>query len=78
MGAQAALSKNIVLDIRPSAQYSKAHIKDSINLCLPSTLLKRATFSFERSVDALGERQRDRFADFLIAYQKQAAEFDCM
>ncbi|AOW31684.1 protein-tyrosine phosphatase [Candida albicans L26] len=64
MGAQAASSKNIVLDIRPSAQYSKAHIKDSINLCLPSTLLKRATFSFERSVDALGERQRDRFADF--------------
>ena len=44
MGAQAALVQNIVLDIRPSAQYSKAHIKDSINLCLPSTLLKRATF----------------------------------
>jgi len=32
---------DIIIDIRPYNNYSNSHIKNSINICIPSTLLKR-------------------------------------
>lgn len=33
-----------LLDVRPFAHFARANIKDSLNLCIPTTLLKRRSF----------------------------------
>lgn len=38
----------LLVDIRPATAFSKVHIRDSVNLCAPSTLLKRAEFTLDR------------------------------
>ncbi|KAJ1019519.1 hypothetical protein NDA18_005999 [Ustilago nuda] len=38
----------LVLDIRPSTSYSMARVASSINICAPSTLLKRPAITVER------------------------------
>ncbi|AET38980.1 tyrosine protein phosphatase PTP3 Ecym_3500 [Eremothecium cymbalariae DBVPG len=53
-------AKNIiVIDTRPYMEYSKAHIKDSIHISLPSTLLKRKNFSLQRLLDNLPAYERN-------------------
>jgi protein tyrosine phosphatase len=49
----------LILDIRSSQNYATSRIKGALNLCIPTTLLKRATFNiqklqqtFQNSVDA--------------------------
>ncbi|GMG23934.1 unnamed protein product [[Candida] boidinii] len=39
------LSNLLVIDVRPFQDYCKSHIRGSLNLCLPSTLLKRKIFA---------------------------------
>ncbi|KAM9934126.1 hypothetical protein OXX80_006266 [Metschnikowia pulcherrima] len=51
--AETGLRDILVLDIRPLADHVKSHISGSINICLPSTLLKRASFDFKRCVNSL-------------------------
>ncbi|KAH1789502.1 hypothetical protein KXV95_002846 [Aspergillus fumigatus] len=34
----------LLLDVRPYAHYARGHIKGSLNLCIPTTLLKRTSF----------------------------------
>jgi len=36
------------LDVRPFAHYSKANIRGSLNLCIPTTLLKRRSFDTQK------------------------------
>lgn len=43
----------LVLDIRPLADHVKLHLQGAINICLPLTLLKRASFDFKRCVNSL-------------------------
>lgn len=43
----------LVIDIRPFADYVKSHVKGSINVCLPLTLLKRTNFSLKRCINSL-------------------------
>jgi hypothetical protein len=38
----------LLLDIRSSQNYSQARIKSALNLCIPTTLLKRATFNIQK------------------------------
>jgi protein-tyrosine phosphatase len=38
----------LLLDIRSSTNYSTSRIKGALNLCIPTTLLKRATYNTER------------------------------
>lgn len=38
----------LLLDIRSSQNYSQSRIKGALNLCIPTTLLKRATFNIQR------------------------------
>ena len=44
---------SIVLDIRSFSEYSKACISGSIHVCLPSTLLRRKNFTFEKLIESL-------------------------
>ncbi|KAH7320836.1 tyrosine phosphatase [Stachybotrys elegans] len=38
----------LLLDIRSSQNYSQSRIKGALNLCIPTTLLKRATFNIQK------------------------------
>ncbi|KAF3766471.1 phosphatases II [Cryphonectria parasitica EP155] len=38
----------LLLDLRVSPQYAQARIKGALNLCIPTTLLKRATFNLQK------------------------------
>lgn len=54
--------KILVIDVRPFTQYSKSRIKSAINVCIPSTLLKRQTFTL------------DRFGECMIPHQRHCIE----
>lgn len=43
----------LILDIRPFIEYSKGHIKGSLHILLPSTLLRRRNFTLEKLLDNL-------------------------
>ncbi|SMN19921.1 similar to Saccharomyces cerevisiae YER075C PTP3 Phosphotyrosine-specific protein phosphatase involved in the inactivation of mitogen-activated protein kinase (MAPK) during osmolarity sensing [Maudiozyma saulgeensis] len=43
----------IIFDIRSFSEHSKEAIKSSIHVCLPSTLLRRKNFTFEKLVESL-------------------------
>ncbi|GEQ67496.1 hypothetical protein JCM33374_g1161 [Metschnikowia sp. JCM 33374] len=51
--SETGLRDVLILDIRPLADHVKSHIAGSINICLPSTLLKRPSFDFKRCVNSL-------------------------
>lgn len=38
----------LILDLRVSPQYSKSRIRGAVNLCIPTTLLKRASFTVQK------------------------------
>ncbi|RLV89089.1 Tyrosine-protein phosphatase non-receptor type 20 [Spathaspora sp. JA1] len=56
---------NLVLDIRPYADYIKSHVSRALNICLPSTLLKRVNFSLLRSIESLPNFEKFQFSNFL-------------
>ncbi|KFA74717.1 hypothetical protein S40288_03924 [Stachybotrys chartarum IBT 40288] len=43
-----AEDRMLLLDIRSSQNYSQSRIKGALNLCIPTTLLKRATFNIQK------------------------------
>lgn len=47
----------LILDVRPFAQFSHAAIKSALNLCIPTTLLKRPSFNIQRIKDTLAGSQ---------------------
>lgn len=55
----------IVLDLRTYSDYSRSSIRDSIHIGLPSTLLRRKKFDFERLLNNLPAEDRSRFEDKL-------------
>ncbi|KAJ7451163.1 hypothetical protein FB451DRAFT_1526204, partial [Mycena latifolia] len=55
--------RTLVVDIRPHAAYSSAHLSRAISLSVPSTLLKRPLFSLQRLSAMLPSRgARTRFS----------------
>ncbi|KLJ05450.1 hypothetical protein EMPG_11064 [Blastomyces silverae] len=64
----AELSKSLsdttlLLDVRPYPQFTQARIKGALNLCIPTTLLKRPSFNLKKLEDTFaGEEEKKRFA----------------
>lgn len=50
----------LIIDIRPSTSFSLARIKGSINLCAPSTLLKRAGVTVDRIEEEMLSNEEDQ------------------
>ncbi|KAK0542729.1 hypothetical protein OC846_006499 [Tilletia horrida] len=50
----------LIIDIRSSASYSSARIKSSINVCAPSTLLKRPGITLDHVEEEMLGSERDR------------------
>ncbi len=53
----------LFIDTRTFAEFSKCHIKNSINTCLPSTLLKRSNYTLDRLINNLSKSQQLLFED---------------
>jgi rhodanese-related sulfurtransferase len=64
----------LILDLRVSPQYAQSRVKGALNLCIPTTLLKRATFNLEKlqqTFQASGDQERFsrwRTAGYLVVY----------
>ncbi|RIA91223.1 protein-tyrosine phosphatase-like protein [Glomus cerebriforme] len=55
----------LLLDLRSFSMYTANHIKTSLNICVPSTLLKRCSFSADKITDTLvSDGDKDVFKDW--------------
>jgi protein tyrosine phosphatase len=54
--------KVLVLDLRVYPQYASARVKGALNLCIPTTLLKRPSFTVQKLLDTFNNDQdREEF-----------------
>jgi hypothetical protein len=52
----------LLLDLRVSTQYAKARITGALSLCIPTTLLKRASFNVQKLAETFkDDEQREKF-----------------
>jgi hypothetical protein len=59
---QSSTEEYLLLDLRVSTQYAKACIAGALSLCIPTTLLKRASFNVQKLAETFkDEEQRERF-----------------
>lgn len=56
---ESSRSDVLLLDLRVSTQYAQSRIKGAVNMCIPTTLLKRATFNLQR-LEATFANERDK------------------
>lgn len=70
----------LLLDLRVSPQYAQSRIKGALNLCIPTTLLKRATFNLQK-LEQTFQTDRDkgvfsawRQAKHLVVYDAFSSE----
>jgi protein-tyrosine phosphatase len=70
----------LLLDLRVSPQYAQSRIKGALNLCIPTTLLKRATFNLQKLQTTFqGEYEQDKFASwqktsYLVVYDAYSSD----
>jgi tyrosine-protein phosphatase 2/3 len=57
---QTVSQTTLLLDIRPYPQFSQANIMDSLNLCIPTTLLKRPSFNTDKLRDTFANEDEKR------------------
>lgn len=73
-------SEVLLLDLRVSPQYAQSRIKGALNLCIPTTLLKRATFNLQKLQQTFqGNSDQERFAKWrdtkhLVVYDAFSSE----
>ncbi|MDB5910729.1 MAG: uncharacterized protein JWP34_4843, partial [Massilia sp.] len=67
-------SEILLLDLRVSPQYSQSRIKGALNICIPTTLLNRATLNLQKLQTTFhGEQEQGKFANwqrtsYLVVY----------
>ncbi|KAK6824738.1 Tyrosine-protein phosphatase 1 [Apiospora arundinis] len=70
----------LLLDVRVSTNYAQSRIEGALNLCIPTTLLKRATFNLEKLQKTLQtEEDQEKFSQWrgvktLIIYDAASSE----
>ena len=70
----------LVLDLRVYPQYAKSRICDALNLCIPTTLLKRPSFTVQRLAETFSStRDREVFAKwqeakYIIVYDANSTQ----
>ena len=76
----AAEDEVLLLDLRVSTQYAKSHIAGALNLCIPTTLLKRASFTVRKLADTFqDDDQRENFerwrsSKYLVVYDHTSSQ----
>jgi protein tyrosine phosphatase/rhodanese-related sulfurtransferase len=70
----------LILDLRVSTQYAQSHIRDALNLCIPTTLLKRPSFNVQKLAETFkDDEQRARFGNwrsskYIIVYDNASTQ----
>lgn len=70
----------LLLDLRVSTQYAKARITGALSLCIPTTLLKRASFNVQKLAETFKDpEQRDKFERWrsskcIVVYDASSAQ----
>lgn len=70
----------LLLDLRVSPQFAQARVKGALNLCIPTTLLKRATFNLQKLQTTFhADQDQEKFANWrttshLIVYDAFSSE----
>jgi hypothetical protein len=73
-------SQFLLLDLRVFPQFSNSRIRDALNLCIPTTLLKRPSFNLQKLQDTFtNEREKERFsqwksAKYIVVYDSFSSE----
>ncbi|CZT15788.1 related to tyrosine-protein phosphatase non-receptor type 12 [Ramularia collo-cygni] len=69
----------LLLDLRVSTQYAMSHITGALNLCIPTTLLKRPSFNVQKLADTFkDDDQRAKFerwksSSHIVVYDASSA-----
>lgn len=59
---QSSTEEYLLLDLRVSTQYAKACIAGALSLCIPTTLLKRASFNVQKLAETFkDDEQKEKF-----------------
>lgn len=72
--------KVIVLDLRVSPQYTASRVRGALNLCIPTTLLKRPAFTVQKLADTFTSDadktkfNRWRTAAYLVVYDSSSTQ----
>jgi tyrosine-protein phosphatase 2/3 len=73
-------SQLLVLDLRVTPQFSQSRIKGALNLCIPTTLLKRSSFNLMKLTDTFKvEEEKARFSTwrvckYIVVYDARSTE----
>lgn len=70
----------LVVDVRPYAQYAASRIRGAINVCIPSTLLKRQTYALHRFAECMVPSQKERLLNVgryqhIVLYDGSTTDF---
>jgi hypothetical protein len=63
---ESAAEEMLILDLRVSTQYAGAHLSGALNLCIPTTLLKRPSFNVTKLAETFKDdpSQRQKFENW--------------
>lgn len=66
----------LIIDTRPFQEYCKSHIINSVNICLPSTLSRRSTFTLEKCIQTLQSDEKIIFAEHFARDMQNVLFYD--
>ena len=70
----------LLLDLRVSPQFAQARIRGALNLCIPTTLLKRATFNLQKLQQTFqADQDQEKFSNWrsashLVVYDASSSD----
>ncbi|THZ81861.1 hypothetical protein D6C84_06208 [Aureobasidium pullulans] len=78
---ESADEEMLILDLRVSTQYGGAHLRGALNLCIPTTLLKRPSFNVNKLAETFKDNpdQRQKFENwksskYIIVYDSASSQ----
>ncbi|KAF1842597.1 tyrosine-protein phosphatase non-receptor type 6 [Cucurbitaria berberidis CBS 394.84] len=77
---ESAVEEVLLLDLRVSTQYAKSRIAGALSLCIPTTLLKRASFNSQKLAETFkDDEQREMFerwrsSKYIIVYDSSSSQ----
>jgi len=72
--------KPLLLDLRVSPQFAQSRVRGALNLCIPTTLLKRATFNLQKLQQTFqADQDQEKFASWrdashLVVYDASSSD----
>jgi hypothetical protein len=77
---ESAIEEVLLLDLRVSTQFARSCISGALSLCIPTTLLKRASFNVQKLTETFkDDEQRQRFekwrsCKYIIVYDSNSSQ----